>query len=108
MNSYNVRSVSPQTRKAFWKIVEDCLTEIYQLDRDIAVEEGKKLRKSLKTPASGNPNDDLAQTIYHDEPIYVAWDIAKLVTNSEDIIDPDAYLDEDNKKYKSILERHLK
>jgi hypothetical protein len=56
----------------FWNVVEDCLVEFHGLPKATAIERTTKLRKELKSM----PPDEDSNLIYHEEPYFVAADLA--------------------------------
>jgi hypothetical protein len=65
-------SLSPAAKEAFWKVVEDCLTEIHGLSLSEAGQRGRNLRAEIESPPQGLSSD----IFYHAEPFDVACDLA--------------------------------
>ena len=87
------RAVSPSPdRRAYWRVVEDCLVELYGLSRSEAETEIVELRARLKTLPKGMGSG----FIFHQEPIHQAADLV-----GQDL-SPETY----GRKYDEILERH--
>jgi len=64
--------IEPAYKDGYWSIVEDCLVAIHGLNRSDARKKGASLRKKMERTNKG-VTDDL---FYHNEPFYVACDIA--------------------------------
>lgn len=77
-------SLDKKTKDQFWNIVEDCLVELYKVPRGEAHRRRQDLREKIEyTPdetmkkAFGRREDCMSDIFYHEEPLYVAEDIAK-------------------------------
>jgi len=87
------RAVSPSPyRRAYWRVVEDCLVELHGMSRSEAEAEVAELRARLKTLPQGLGSG----FIYHQEPIHQAADLV-----GQDL-PPETY----GRQYDEILERH--
>ena len=91
-------ALDPGARNAYWEVVEDCLVEFHKRPRAKAVAETQDLRRQLEPPPKGIDGD----VIYHDEPFYVACDIAGL----HDTKEQDRLLQSYSQKYESIKAIH--
>jgi hypothetical protein len=72
-------TLDQRAKNAFWNVVEECLIEFHQLPRVTAHKKSKDLRariESLPREMSSNIREDI-DDIYHDEPFYVACDVAR-------------------------------
>jgi hypothetical protein len=78
--------------RAYWRVVEDCLIELYGMSRTEAEVEIAELRARLKTLPQGMGSG----FVYHQEPIHQAADLV-----GQDL-SPETY----GRKYDDILERH--
>lgn len=56
----------------FWRVVEDCLVELHGFTRAEAEARWQDLVRRLR----GHPDRGVEEMIYHDEPLYVANDLA--------------------------------
>ena len=71
----------------FWRVVEDCLIQIYRRDGHEAAERTAELRERIEHPPTGMSTD----IFYHTEPFDVASDIAEELV---DLCDYQATYDE--------------
>ncbi len=62
----------PHFKEVFWDIVVECLVRFHRLDALSARREADSLRGRIESPPPGISGE----LIYHDEPFYVACDIA--------------------------------
>ena len=90
--------LTPRLRDAFWRSVEACLVGFLSESKENAAFQTSLLRHESDNPP---PNID-GDMIYHDEPFYVACDIAEIydLGEQERLLMPNA------KRYKRILTRH--
>ncbi len=56
----------------YWCVVEECLVQLHGLSREDAETRWQDYRRRLEE----NPLPGLADSVYHDEPLYVANDLA--------------------------------
>src|SRR5579872_6825156 len=64
--------ISKEEKTAYWSVVEDCLQKVHSLTKASAHGKTNALRRKLKNA----PDEISGDFIYHDEPFYVACDIA--------------------------------
>ncbi len=64
--------ISQAAKAAYWGTVEDCLVSFHQLTKQSAHGMTNAFRKKIESPPPGISGD----VIYHDEPFYIACDIA--------------------------------
>jgi hypothetical protein len=91
-------TIDPAARDAFWLVVEDCLVQFHHATRPNASSKTQNLRTKIESSTTPLANE----LIYHDEPFYVACDIAGL----HDIGEQDALLQQNQVAYQSILIAH--
>jgi hypothetical protein len=65
-------TTDPHFKGIFWSIVVECLVQFHGLDSLSARREADSLRGRIESPPPGISGE----LIYHDEPFYVACDIA--------------------------------
>ncbi len=82
---------------AYWGAVEDCLVHFHQLSKPMAHGKTNALRRKL----ASLPTDIDADIIYHDEPFYVACDIAGM----HDIPDQERLLGQSRAEYQSLMDQ---
>jgi hypothetical protein len=69
----------PNEVTPFWAIVEDCLVAFHGMSKGTAHGKTNAFRKKVRNPPEGISGD----IIYHEEPFYVACDIAQMVDTDE-------------------------
>ncbi len=89
---------TPTFEVAFWEIVVDCLEQIHRLSASAASEEIHSFRSRIGSAPEGISPD----LIYHDEPFYLACDLAG-VHDSES---KNKMMDQHRDLYDSILLKH--
>jgi hypothetical protein len=92
------QTLDDQARDAYWKVVEECLIRIHHLDQSKASAKANALRRQVESP----PPDISGEILYHDEPFYVACDLADL----HDVGEQDRILQQNQGIYESILATH--
>jgi hypothetical protein len=80
----------------FWKTVEDCLIGIHEMDKHEARRRVGEFRKGLPISVHPDRQGEVNLMIYHEEPYYIACDIAQA----------DVPLEEHKKEYDDIRRRH--
>jgi hypothetical protein len=91
--------IDTHAKEEFWKVVEDCLTDIFRLDPSEAHKRCMELRKDVEAPPIGLSGE----VIYHDEPFEVAADLADEEPHPHPN-HPD--LAQHRNQYDAILSRH--
>ena len=94
MTNPTVFTIGNKAKDAFWNVVEDTLVEIFGLPRHDAHQKSRDLRTRIELPLPGI--DNLSEIFYHNEPFYIACDIA------EKELDPVHF----DPRYEAILKRH--
>ncbi len=64
--------ISPGAKAAYWGTVEDCLVSFHQVSKQSAHGLTNAFRRKVESPPPGISGE----VIYHDEPFYIACDIA--------------------------------
>jgi hypothetical protein len=90
------RVLDPGAKDAFWSVVQDCLVEFHKMDPSRAQTAAMGLRARIESPPGGINGD----MIYHEEPFYVACDLAGM----HDTSSKDRLLSKNRSKYDSILD----
>lgn len=90
--------LTPLLRNEFWQVVEDCLVEIHGRARTEAIVLSLDLRRTYES----DPERYGADLIYHDEPFYVACDLAGL----HEIPKQHLLLERMSDVHNAILSRH--
>jgi hypothetical protein len=90
--------LTPRLRDAFWKSVEACLVQFHSKSTSDAAVETGELRHKIDNP----PPDIDGELIYHQEPFYVACDLAHL----NDIGEQERLLASHANRYAAILSRY--
>jgi hypothetical protein len=85
-----------RAKDAFWSVVVDCLAEFHEMDRPRAQGAATELRARIESAPVGF-NADI---IYHEEPFYVACDLAGI----HDTSSKDRLLRKNRLKYNSICD----
>lgn len=85
-------------KDAFWRVVEECLSRFHRFDALRSIQEARALRQQFEAP----PLDVAGDLIYHDEPFYVACEIAGL----HDPKEQDRMLNQNRATYDTILSQH--
>jgi hypothetical protein len=65
--------IDQRATESFWQVVRACLIQFHRFSKAKASEKVLALRKETESPPPGLRGD----LIYHEEPFYVACDIAK-------------------------------
>jgi hypothetical protein len=81
-------------KDAFWGIVADCLQTFHGYSPEAARCRAEKLRESIENPPP--PFESDSELIYHDEPFYIANDLAQRELSVNDHRD----------EYDRIMNRH--
>lgn len=71
------------SEEKFWRIVEDCLTELHGLPRSEAATQWKALLLRLQA----HPEPGIEELTYHYEPLYIANDLAGRDLNDDEVGD---------------------
>ena len=93
-------AAAPDFKREFWAIVRDCLTEVFGFEVSEAIKEIGLLRKRIESPPQGISGE----MIYHDEPFYVACDIA----GHHDPSSKNEKMEKFRAKYDSIIGNHAR
>jgi hypothetical protein len=87
--------LDPHAKDAFWSVVEDCLKRFHDHGEARAHQSALDLRRQVESPPPGIDGE----LIYHDEPFYVACDLAGIHDNPE----RDRLFEKNRKLYDLIL-----
>ncbi len=91
--------IDVEAKDAFWRVVQDCLTDILGLTPADAHERSARLRERVESPPFGLSPD----MVYHAEPIDIAYDLAGLEAGPAEYHNARARHQE---QYETILNRH--
>ena len=94
-DSFDASLIDVASKDAFWEVVEDCLVKIHR----VASPQAKLSAFRVKLNATGGGAEEV---IYHDEPFYVACDIAGL----HEVAKQEHLLAKNEPLYASILNAH--
>jgi hypothetical protein len=86
------------SKDAFWSVVVACLKEFLALDPAQARNKADSLRSAVETPPEGISGE----LIYHNEPFYVACDLAGVHGPR----DQDDLLERNRARYHALLEHY--
>lgn len=65
--------IDSKAKEIYWRVVKDCLVQIHGLKLEEARARASELRERVESPPEGISSD----LFYHDEPFYVACDLAE-------------------------------
>jgi hypothetical protein len=85
-------------KDSFWEIVGDCLHQVHGIEASEVGEQVESLRQKIESPPVGISGE----MIYHDEPFFVACDIA----GEHDIESKNQTMKRNRAIYTSILSKH--
>lgn len=94
--SHQSSSLNRSEKAAFWQAVTDCVVHFHHQSRAAALRKVRDLRRKLET----SKVIGVGEIIYHDEPFYVACDVAGM----HDIANQEELLQQYRTEYRSILE----
>ena len=89
-------SIDSKAKSRFWKVVEECLVKLHHLKPQEAQSKTRGFRAAIESD-----KEKYGDMIYHDEPFYVACDLADLV----EVPNQEQLLSKTREEYSAILHK---